>query len=73
MELKAPGLMFFKLNLVPLIFSTSKISSITWRELKILDSNNAALLWLYSLSCHACRHAVGGRINHFSKHPIRYR
>jgi hypothetical protein len=31
------------------------------------------LLWLYSLSCHACRHAVGGRINHFSKHPARYR
>jgi hypothetical protein len=34
---------------------------------------NAALLWLYSLSCHSCRHIVGGRLNHFSKHPIRYR
>ena len=34
---------------------------------------NAVLLWLYSLSCHACRHAVGGRINHFSKHPVRYK
>ena len=34
---------------------------------------NAVLLWLYSLSCHACRHAVGGRINHFSRLPIRYR
>ena len=34
---------------------------------------NAVLLWLYTLSCHACRHAVGGRINHFSKHPVRYR
>jgi hypothetical protein len=33
---------------------------------------NAAFLWLYSMSCHACRHAVGGRIKHFSKHPIRY-
>jgi hypothetical protein len=33
---------------------------------------NAALLWLYSVSCHACRHAVGGRLNHFSKHPVRY-
>jgi hypothetical protein len=33
---------------------------------------NAVLLWLYSLSCHSCRHAVGGRLNHFSKHPIRY-
>ena len=33
---------------------------------------NAALLWLYSLSCHACRHATGGRLKHFSKHPVRY-
>jgi hypothetical protein len=33
---------------------------------------NAALLWLYNLSCHACRHVVGGRIKHFSKHPVRY-
>ena len=33
---------------------------------------NAALLWMYSLSCHACRHAVGGRLKHFSKHPARY-
>ena len=33
---------------------------------------NAALLWLYSLSCHACRHAFGGRLKHFSKHPARY-
>jgi hypothetical protein len=34
---------------------------------------NVVMLALYSLSCHACRHAVGGRINHFSKHPVRYR
>ena len=34
---------------------------------------NAALLWLYSLSCHSCRHVMGGRMKHFSKHPIRYR
>lgn len=34
---------------------------------------NAALLWLYSLSCHSCRHLVGGRLNHFSRHPVRYR
>ncbi|EWM19179.1 hypothetical protein [Kutzneria sp. 744] len=33
---------------------------------------NAVLLWLYTLSCHACRHAVGGRINNFSRHPVRY-
>lgn len=34
---------------------------------------NAGLLWLYSLSCHSCRHIVGGRLNHFSKHPLRYK
>ena len=34
---------------------------------------NASLLWLYSLSCHSCRHAIGGRLKHFSKHPLRYK
>jgi hypothetical protein len=34
---------------------------------------NAVLLWLYSLSCHSCRHIVGGRLNSFSRHPVRYR
>ncbi len=34
---------------------------------------NATLLWLYSLSCHSCRHIVGGRLNSFSRHPVRYR
>ena len=34
---------------------------------------NATLLWLYSLSCHSCRHAIGGRLNHFSRHPMRYK
>jgi hypothetical protein len=34
---------------------------------------NATLLWLYSLSCHSCRHIVGGKINSFSKHPLRYK
>jgi hypothetical protein len=34
---------------------------------------NAAFLWLYSLSCHSCRHIVGGRLNNFSKHPLRYK
>ena len=34
---------------------------------------NAALLWLYTLSCHSCRHVVGGRLNAFSRHPLRYR
>jgi hypothetical protein len=34
---------------------------------------NAVLLALYSLSCHSCRHIIGGRLNHFSKHPLRYK
>src|SRR5256885_1828466 len=33
---------------------------------------NVILLWIYTLSCHSCRHVVGGRLKHFSKHPIRY-
>ena len=34
---------------------------------------NVVLIWLYTLSCHSCRHVVGGRLRHFSKHPVRYR
>jgi len=34
---------------------------------------NATLLWLYSLSCHACRHLCGGQVKSFSKHPIRHK
>jgi hypothetical protein len=34
---------------------------------------NVTLLWAYTLSCHSCRHIVGGRLKHFSKHPLRYR
>ncbi len=34
---------------------------------------NAAFLWLYSLSCHACRHFCGGQVRSFSKHPVRYK
>ena len=34
---------------------------------------NATLLWGYSLSCHSCRHTVGGRLRNFSKHPVRYK
>ncbi|GAA4132998.1 hypothetical protein [Actinomadura keratinilytica] len=33
---------------------------------------NVILLWGYTLSCHSCRHIVGGRLKHFSKHPVRY-
>ena len=34
---------------------------------------NIVLIWAYTLGCHSCRHAVGGRLRHFSKHPMRYR
>ena len=34
---------------------------------------NVILLWAYTVSCHSCRHVMGGRLTHFSQHPIRYR
>ena len=34
---------------------------------------NVVLIWLYTLSCHSCRHLIGGRLRHFSRHPVRYR
>ncbi|MEP6462143.1 MAG: hypothetical protein ABJC62_01715 [Frankiaceae bacterium] len=34
---------------------------------------NAALITLYTISCHSCRHITLGRLNHFSKHPMRYK
>ncbi|WP_033437164.1 hypothetical protein [Saccharothrix sp. NRRL B-16314] len=33
---------------------------------------NVGLLGAYTLSCHSCRHIAGGRLKHFSKHPVRY-
>ncbi len=33
---------------------------------------NVIMLWVYTVSCHSCRHVVGGRLKHFSKHPVRY-
>lgn len=34
---------------------------------------NAGLLGAYAVSCHSCRHLVGGRLDSFSKSPVRYR
>ena len=34
---------------------------------------STSMLWMYSISCHTCRHTVGGRLKHFSKHPVRYK
>jgi len=33
---------------------------------------NVILLWSYTMGCHSCRHITAGRINSFSKHPVRY-
>ena len=33
---------------------------------------NVILLWIYTVSCHSCRHVTGGRLKHFSSHPVRY-
>jgi len=33
---------------------------------------NVVLLWSYTMGCHSCRHITLGRINHLSKHPVRY-
>jgi hypothetical protein len=33
---------------------------------------NVVAVWAYTLSCHSCRHITGGRLKHFSKHPVRY-
>ncbi|MFI1503601.1 hypothetical protein [Streptomyces sp. NPDC020597] len=34
---------------------------------------NIGLIWAYTISCHSCRHIVGGKLKHFSRHPVRYR
>lgn len=34
---------------------------------------NVLFLWLYTVSCHSCRHIMGGRLTNFSKHPLRYK
>jgi hypothetical protein len=39
----------------------------------VLLTANAVFLWLYSLSCHACRHFCGGQVKSFAKHPIRHK
>jgi hypothetical protein len=33
---------------------------------------NVIFIWAYTLSCHSCRHIIGGRLKHFSSHPVRY-
>jgi hypothetical protein len=34
---------------------------------------NVLFLWAYTASCHSCRNTIGGRLNHFSRHPMRYK
>ena len=33
---------------------------------------NVVAVWAYTFTCHSCRHIMGGRLKHFSKHPVRY-
>jgi hypothetical protein len=39
----------------------------------VIMVGNVVLLWAYTVSCHSCRHITGGRLKHFSRHPLRYR
>ncbi|MCT2277121.1 hypothetical protein ACIODS_28590 [Micromonospora chalcea] len=39
----------------------------------IILVGNVVMLWAYTISCHSCRHIIGGRLKHFSKHPMRYK
>ena len=39
----------------------------------ILLTANAVFFGLYTLSCHSCRHILGGRLKNFSKRPLRYK
>lgn len=34
---------------------------------------NAVLIWLYTLSCHSCRHLCGGGLRRLSDAPVRFR
>lgn len=34
---------------------------------------NVVLIWAYTLGCHSCRSIMGGRLTHFSRHPLRYK
>ena len=38
----------------------------------LILTGNVILLWAYTVSCHSCRHIAGGRLKHFSAHPVRY-
>jgi hypothetical protein len=76
---------FFWAAMVLLLINTFDVFKAFWPETSpgehafgfglgsLVMLTNVALLWSYSLSCHAGRHALGGRINNFSKHPFRYR
>jgi hypothetical protein len=33
---------------------------------------NVYFLWIYTLSCHSCRHLFGGHVDQFSKARVRY-
>jgi hypothetical protein len=70
---------FFAAVLISLINTWDAIRSFKGTETygvglgNLLLVANVVLLWAYTLSCHSCRHIVGGRLKHFSQHPVRYK
>src|SRR6202161_40597 len=38
----------------------------------IILLGNVIMLWVYTLSCHSCRHVTGGWLKHFCKKPVPY-
>lgn len=71
---------FFYLTLVVSLINTYDAVRAFWHPTdgfvvgvgNLVLLGNVVLLWLYTLSCHSCRHAMGGRLKHFSQHPVRY-
>ena len=53
--------------------STARTAASAWVWARSSCSSTSRFLWLYTASCHSCRHLIGGRLKHFSKHPVRYR
>jgi hypothetical protein len=66
---------FYMAVLISLVNTYDVISSLTHGIGfgTLVMTANVVLLWCYTLGCHACRHVIGGRLRHFSRHPVRYR
>ncbi len=70
------AVLLFNINLTIDAFLAFKNEHGQWGHMSVgtlVLLANATLLWLYSASCHTCRHAIGGRLRNFSTHPFRYK